>query len=374
MQDLFFPPRDPQTDGQLQRRRGQPRAPIVNAGNSRRATWDKLTIPKVTVVIAAYNVARFIRQSVESALAQSLNNIEVMVIDDGSTDNTQSILQTLSDHRLVLLRQENSGVSAARNVGLALARSPYVFFLDGDDILTPDALACMVATLEHMPERIACFGHHIKISEDGAELSTRSYLRWKMFPAGDTLRNLISKNFISGAICVRTEAARAIGGFNAALSLGEDWEFWCRLATLGDFVAMPDEVILFYRQRFSSASYKLRESPVRPNCEAIDAIYANPIIRQCFSPAELTRRRRLAEIDSFWAGARNQYVQGQMLGFLAYLAIGALRYPDSILRPRLVYLFFRGLKQHVNRTAHSRDKSSFAGSIGHGARNQGVEP
>ena len=151
----------------------------------------------------------------------------------------------------------------------------------------------MVATLEQMPDRIACFGHHIKISEDGAELSTRSYLRWKMLPSGDTLRNLIAKNFISGAICVRTEAARAIGGFNAALALGEDWEFWCRLATLGDFVAMPDEIILLYRQRFSSASYKLRKSPVRPNCEAIDAIYANPTIRARFSSAELKRRRRL---------------------------------------------------------------------------------
>jgi glycosyltransferase involved in cell wall biosynthesis len=373
MQNLFFPPRDQQTDGQVQRRPRGPNAPVAKTG-SRRATWDKLTIPKVTVVIAAYNVARFVRQSVESALAQSLNNIEVIVIDDGSTDNTQSILRTFSDHRLILLRQENSGVSAARNVGLALARAPYVFFLDADDILTRDALAHMVATLDQRPDRIACFGHHIKIAEDGAELSTRSYLRWKMLPAGDTLRNLISKNFISGAICVRTEAARAVGGFNAALALGEDWEFWCRLATLGDFVAMPDEIILLYRQRFSSASYQLRESPVRPNCEGIDAIYANPTIRARFSPAELKRRRRLADIDSFWAGARNQYVQGQMLGFLAYLAIGTSRYPDSILRPRLVYLFFRGLEQHVNRAARSRGKSAFTGAIGPGTHNQGVEP
>jgi hypothetical protein len=156
--------------------------------------------------------------------------------------------------------------------------------------------------------------------------------------------------------------------------LGEDWEFWCRLATLGDFVAMPDEIILLYRQRFSSASYQLRESPVRPNCEGIDAIYANPTIRARFSPAELKRRRRLADIDSFWAGARNQYVQGQMLGFLAYLAIGTFRYPDSILRPRLVYLFFRGLEQHVNRAARSRGKSAFTGAIGPGTHNQSVEP
>jgi glycosyltransferase involved in cell wall biosynthesis len=369
MKPLTFRPRNLRTNGQVPWR---PLAPTATT-SSRRAAWDKLTVPKITVVIAAYNVARFIRQSVESTLAQSLSNIEVIVVDDGSTDDTQSILQTFSDHRLVLLRQENSGVSAARNVGLAVARSPYVFFLDADDILTRDALARMAAMLDQMPERIACFGHHIKISEDGEELSTRSYLRWKMLPAGDTLRNLIAKNFISGAICVRTEAARTVGGFNATLALGEDWEFWCRLAALGDFAAMPDDIILMYRQRFSSASYKLRESPLRPNCEAIDAIYANPAIRQRFSFAELKRRRRLAEIDSFWAGARNQYVQGQMRGFLAYLAIGALRFPDSILRPRLVYLFFRGLEQHVNRSARRRGKPPFPRAIGRDAPKQGVE-
>jgi hypothetical protein len=73
-------------------------------------------------------------------------------------------------------------------------------------------------------------------------------------------------------------------------------------------------------------------------------VYANPAIQQKFSPGELKRRRRLAEIDAFWAGARNEYVQSRAFEFLKYLAIGAFRYPDSILRPRLVYLFFRGLR------------------------------
>jgi glycosyltransferase involved in cell wall biosynthesis len=306
---------------------------------------DDPATPKVTVVIAAYNVARFVREAIDSVLTQSLSNIEVIVVDDGSTDGTSHILRSFSDSRLTVLRQENSGVSAARNIGLALARAPYIFFLDADDILAPDALFKMARALDLMPRRVACIGHHIKISEDGTEMSTRSYLRWKMLPSGDTLRNLIAKNFISGAICIRTEAARAVRGFNPMLELGEDWEFWCRLAMLGDFAAMPNHIILMYRQRFTSASFRLRKSPIRPDRTAIDAIYANPAIRSRFSAAELKRRRRLAEIDSFWAGARNQYVQGRMLEFLRYLTIGALRYPDSVLRPRLVYLFFRGLRQ-----------------------------
>ena len=304
--------------------------------------------PTVAVVIPAYNSGEFIREAVESVLRQSLTSIEVIVIDDGSTDNTQQVLGSISDDRLTVLRQKNSGVSAARNAGLAAARAPYIFFLDADDVLLPDALARMAATLDRMPQCVACFGHHIKIAEDGSELSMQADLRWKLFPAADTLRQLIAKNFIfCGTICVRTDAARAVEGFNPTLRLGEDWEFWCRLAVLSDFSAMPNDIVLLYRQRSSSANHRLRRSPLQPNFEAIDAVYSNPVIRQRFLPSELKRRRRLAEIDAFWAGARNEYAQGRAMTFLAYLAIGVFRYPDSILRPRLVYLFFRGLQQHV---------------------------
>jgi glycosyltransferase involved in cell wall biosynthesis len=330
--------------------------------------------PRVTVVIAAYNVEAFIRETLESVLTQSLKDFEVIVVDDGSTDGIQAVLRSISDPRLTVLRQENSGVSAARNAGLAVARAPYIFFLDADDILLEDALYRMVSMLDRMPKHVACFGHHIRIAEDGSELSTRNDLRWKVFPANDTLRHLIAKNFIvCGAICIRTEAARAVRGFSPALRLGEDWEFWCRLAVQGDFASMPGDIILKYRQRFSSANYRLRRSPLRPNYRAIDMIYSNPAIRQRFSLGELKQRRRLAEIDAFWGGARNEYVQGRTLGFLKYLAIGALWYPDSILRPRLVYLFLRGLRHHNELSVRSRANSSVVVMIEPGLEKHGIE-
>jgi glycosyltransferase involved in cell wall biosynthesis len=301
--------------------------------------------PQVTVVVAAYNAERFLRQTIESVLAQSLANIEVIVIDDGSTDRTREILQRFSDPRLVISYQKNSGVSAARNAGLAIARAPYIFFLDSDDILLRDALLRMVTILDRMPQRVACFAHHLRIAEDGTELSKRADLPWKMFPVHDTLRNLVAKNFIvCGAICIRTDAARLVRGFNPALKWGEDWDFWCRLAVLGDFVAMPNDVVLMYRQHWSSANFRWRNSPLRPDFEAIDAVYSNPAIQQHFSPAELKRRRRLAQIDAFWTATRNAYVQGRTIEFLTYMTVGALRYPDSLLRPRLVYLFIRALR------------------------------
>jgi glycosyltransferase involved in cell wall biosynthesis len=301
--------------------------------------------PEIAVVIAAYNAEAFIQETLESVFAQTLAAVEIVVVNDGSTDRTADVLRRYSDGRLTVLHQRNSGVSAARNAGLAAVRAPYVFFLDADDLLAPDALARMTKTLDNNPDRVACFGHHIKIAESGSDLSTRSYIRWKLLPASNTLRHLIAKNFICGAICVRTDAARRVGGFDPSLDLGEDWEFWCRLAVLGDFAAMPDDIVLMYRQRFNSANYRLRESPLRPNYKALDVIYANPEIRRRFSFGELQRRRRLAEIDVFWVGARNEYVQGRMIGFLKYLAVGACWYPDSILRPRLVYLFVQGLRQ-----------------------------
>jgi len=301
--------------------------------------------PKVAVVIAAYNAKAFIEETLQSVFAQTLADIEIIVVDDGSTDGTGDIFRRYSDRRLTVIRQQNSGVSAARNAGLAAVRAPYVFFLDADDMLAPNALSRMADTLDHNPDRVACFGHHIKIAENGSDLSTRSYIRWKLLPADGTLRHLIAKNFICGAICVRTDAARKVGGFDPVLELGEDWDFWCRLAVLGDFAAMPNDIILMYRQRFDSANYRLRKSPLRPNYQALDVIYSNPEICRRFSVGELQRRRRLAEIDAFWAGARNEYMQGRTTGFLKYLAVGAYRYPDSILRPRLVYLFVQGLRQ-----------------------------
>jgi glycosyltransferase involved in cell wall biosynthesis len=311
--------------------------------------------PKVTVVIAAYNAQTFLQETLDSVLTQCLREIEVIVVDDGSTDRTLQILKTVPDPRLMVLRQQNSGVSAARNAGLAAAKAPYVFFLDADDILLPDALRRMVTALEEKPDRVACFAHHVRIAPDGAELSDRGDLPWKIFPAKDTLRHLIAKNFIvCGAICIRTEAARSVRGFSPALKWGEDWEFWCRLAVLGDFVALPGDVVLLYRQHFSSANFKLKNSPLRPNFKAIDAVYSNPAVQARFSRGDLKRRRRLAQIDAFWTGARNACVHGRVIEFWVCLLVGTLRYPDSVLRPRLVYLFFRALRQQIGRPITGR--------------------
>jgi glycosyltransferase involved in cell wall biosynthesis len=338
--------------------RADPRERPVERSDTVAASGDVMAGPKIAVIIPAYNAEKFIAAALTSVQAQSLANFEIIVVDDGSTDRTAAIVASFSDRRITLIHQHNGGVSKARNTGLAATRAPYVFFLDSDDMLAPEALRRMVDALDQAPDRVACVGNHIKISEDGTELSKRSHLRLKQLPRGDTLRHLIAKNFVCGAIAIRTEAARAAGGFDTSLKLGEDWEFWCRLALTGDFATMPDDVLLLYRQRFSSANYKLRTSPWRPDYLALDVIYANAAIRRLFPGRELKRRRRLAEIDMFWVGARNEYIQGRTGGFIKYLVLGALRYPDSIFRPRLVYLFIRGLRLPYYRARAAADPAA----------------
>jgi hypothetical protein len=143
-----------------------------------------------------------------------------------------------------------------------------------------------------------------------------------------------------GRRCIRTEAARRVGGFDPRLRLAEDLEFWCRLDVLSDFVLMSDRLVLKYRLRLAGANRNLAGTPFRPNFAALEVIFAAPALRQRFSERELRRYRRLAEINTHWLAARNALSEGRLVRFAQYLLAGALRYPESVFHWRLIYLFF----------------------------------
>lgn len=301
--------------------------------------------PQVAVVTAAHNVAGYVGATVASVREQSLSNFEMIVVDDGSDDTTAKIVAAVDDPRMRLISTSNQGVGAARNRGLAACRAPLVIFLDADDLLLPDALERMVATMAANPGHVACFGHHIKIDEDGAPLGRTTPAAFRALAGEDTLRQLLRKNVIvnGGALCIRTEAARRVGGYDPSLRFAEDLEFWCRLAVLGDFVPITDSVVLKYRLRRAGANWTLAGTPFRPNVEALEVIFSAPALRERFTERELRRFRRLAEINGHWLAARNALTEGRLVRFAQYLLAGALRYPDSALQWRLIYLFFRGL-------------------------------
>lgn len=192
----------------------------------------------ISVIIPLYNKERQIRATLESVLRQSYTDYEIVVVDDGSTDGSAAVVESVHDARLRLIRQENGGVSAARNRGIRESRGEYVAFLDADDLWDPDFLK----TLQHLAERYpdcsvyAC--NYDFVSPDGSHHPT--IIRHLPF----TGELGILSNYFEVASCshppicsislmVKKEAMQAIGGFPLGIKWGEDLLTWARLACLG---------------------------------------------------------------------------------------------------------------------------------------------
>jgi glycosyltransferase involved in cell wall biosynthesis len=202
----------------------------------------------ISVIITAYNVAPFIREAVDSALAQTCRNIEVIVIDDGSLDGSAERLADLSDTRLRVVRESHRGSAAARNAGLRLASGALVAFLDADDRWAPENLERQRAFLSAHPELDMTFSHSLVIDEGGRSLG------FKCSSCAGTLSlaELLRANEIGNGSCVlaRREALDQAGWFNPALIGCIDIDVWMRIASLRprNVAAIP-EVLTFYRRR-----------------------------------------------------------------------------------------------------------------------------
>jgi glycosyltransferase involved in cell wall biosynthesis len=202
----------------------------------------------VSLIIATFNHARLLGDAIDSALAQTLAGVDVIVVDDGSTDDTPAVLARYAG-RIRVLWQPNRGLAAARNTGLAAARGAYVAFLDADDVMAPAKLAEQVAVLERAPtigwtycdvliETVAT-GATVRASERFG-YAARVLEGW-LFP------ELIHGNFIPAiAPLVRRTALDAAGGFDERLTALEDWDLWLRLALLAEARYTP-AVLVSYR-------------------------------------------------------------------------------------------------------------------------------
>ncbi len=181
---------------------------------------------KFSIVIAAYNVGRFVAEAVESALEQEGAETEVIVVDDGSTDETPQALGRFAG-RIRLIRQENQGVSAARNRGIREAGAEWIAFLDADDLFLPGHLARVGQAAALHPEAVMFYA-----DVEARDESLRFLKVLRAYPHPATAReHLLLHNFICpSAVVGRRQAILACGGFPEDLIAGEDWELWVRLA------------------------------------------------------------------------------------------------------------------------------------------------
>jgi len=206
--------------------------------------------PLVSVIIPTFNCAQYIATAVESVLAQERADVEVLVIDDGSTDATTETLGAYGD-RIRYIHQPNSGVSLARNKGLAAANGRYIGFLDSDDAWHPDKLHRQLAAMEKDPDAGACYS---AFAVTDSRLSPLYVHRAK--PHSSVLEDLLLRgNWVSTPSTVLCERAlfAKVGGFDSKLSLCADWDMWLRLAGVTDF-AYVDEPLASYRKHDGNMS------------------------------------------------------------------------------------------------------------------------
>ena len=190
-------------------------------------------MPCVSVIIPVYNQAHFIRDAVESVVTQTFTDWEIIVVDDGSTDDTPLILADLARQipLLQVICQPNRGRSAARNAGIRAAMAPFLVFLDGDDWLCPGKLERQVAYLEKHPEIGVVYSDAMLCDEDGKELVPYSAANLPWHPSGNIVESLFLRDSVPiHSAMVRRACIERAGLFDERLPQTEDWDFWIRVA------------------------------------------------------------------------------------------------------------------------------------------------
>ncbi len=201
--------------------------------------------PLVTVLVPTYNRAPLLGAALRSILDQTFTDFEVIVVDDGSTDNTGETIAALRDARVRYLYQLHVGISAALNAGLRAGRGRYVARLDSDDLWLPAMLATLVPLLEQRPEVGVVYGQGQAIDDHGQRLpqvqGTAGYF------AGESLRSLVWDDCTCNvALLARHACFERVGLYDEALTGNEDWDMWLRVARHYEFAFVP-QVLAYVR-------------------------------------------------------------------------------------------------------------------------------
>ena len=213
-----------------------------------------MAAPRVSVILPTYNRAPTLPRAIGSVLAQTFGDLELIVVDDGSTDSTADLVSGIGDPRIVYSRRERpSGVSAARNAGVALARGELIAFQDSDDEWLLDKLARQVELLDRLGREYALVGGTALRYIGGPLIS----VRWPL--AGDG-PDVDREAFLNGLVAYvqsalfRRSCLESVGGFDEAMSRSEDWELCLRLMATHRLAGIADPVMISYEMPGSLTS------------------------------------------------------------------------------------------------------------------------
>ena len=202
-----------------------------------------MTCPTVTVVMPVYNTARYVQSAIDSVLAQTFTDFELLIVDDAGTDNSILLCRAYDDPRIRIISQENRGLAGARNTGIRNAAGLYIALLDSDDLWEPDKLASHVAHLEGSPSIGVSYAASQLIDEGGAPLRILQNPKIRMIDPQDVfLRNPVGngsapviRKAALNAIAFENTERRELDFFDETFRQSEDIECWCRIALTTDW-------------------------------------------------------------------------------------------------------------------------------------------
>lgn len=294
-----------------------------------------MSVPRVAVIIPLFNLGRYVAETIESALAQTLSPeaLEILVIDDGSTDDGGEVARRYAP-RVRVVRQENRGLSAARNAGIRLTVAPFLTFLDADDRILPGKLAAQLALFEARPDVDVVYSGYSFIDEAGAPLPTRGWPTQE----GDLLPRLLLGNLVHPhAVVVRRTQVEDAGGFDETLTSVEDWDLWLRISRRGARWACVDAPLAEYRIRGDA----MHQNPARMAANAhrvLERFFADETL-----PASLRALEPQAWEHAYLTAASDHYRAGDAGSGARWFREAARVRPSLVTEPRTLARFCRWL-------------------------------
>ncbi len=257
--------------------------------------------PDISVIIPAYNAETYMREAINSILEQSFSNWEMIIVNDGSTDHTQAIIQEYiqKDPRIKLIVQENSGSALARRTGFIQSQGKYIYFLDADDRSKPTTLERLYLALERWTEAVAAYGKIVEIEISNHVIFQPGSIVDDLIPI-DMFSRIIERGIFSmGGVCIRRIFLNQ-EDFLTDLTIGEDWLLWCRLTAKGPFIFIGEEPIIEIRRHHSNKT-KLPMAELLENWnKSREIIFADPAIKQKLPPNLLAKHYQTNKFYTYY--------------------------------------------------------------------------
>ena len=298
--------------------------------------------PLVSVIITSYNYARYIGEAIESVWAQTYSPIEIIVVDDGSTDDTRAVLAPYADAGVTCIFQENEGKSGALNRGLAASQGEFIAFLDSDDAWLPDAVEWRMALFDADPLVGVVYARALVVDANGVLQAYQLGAPERY--AGDTVRSLLCGVFIHFVtFMVRRTSLEAVGAaFDPAFGAANDWEMYLRLARVCRFAFLAEPMA---RYRVHGTNWSRNAGAV--NAEILRLVHLT--LRRDTMSAIPPAHRAIALRNLYTIVALGYLSIGDRRRGLPYLAHALVHAPHPLWAlVRVAYLIVCGKAAHIS--------------------------